>query len=496
MHVPPRPRTRALRLAAAAFSAGLVLSVAPIPTFAFVPVAAAESTPLSEFEPQPLADLAAIDDASEATLREPRVRAVEEDAEDFGLIGATFEAVPEEPVMVRVRDGSGRWGRWTELEVDLDKGPDPGTSEAAAAASDAVGPLATEPLWVGEGTGYELSVAEGDAHGVSVSVVRERVRRVVAESVPLADAATLAAPFTINSRASWGARAPKSTPSIASSGLRMAVVHHTAGSNSYTAAQVPGVIRGMQAYHMDTQKWSDLGYNFVVDKFGGLWEGRAGGTSNAVVGAHAGGFNTGTVGVSVMGDYTGIAASSAALESVSKIIGYRLQAYGIPPQGRVNFTSGGGTKYAAGTVVDLPRVIGHKDVGLTSCPGRIYDNLGSIRGRAAQWYSFMDALATPNGAIGTARLTGNRLDVIGWARDPDVDEPARVHVVVNGQLREVPANGYRPDVGRLYPGYGDNRGWSVGFGDLPEGEHRVCVTVINQGAGNDKLLGCRDIVVK
>lgn len=495
MHTTLPTRRRVLRLAAVAFAAGLVMSVAPLPNWSFVPVASATVEPLGRLRPMsPVAVAALADEVAEAAADVPRVSALEERTDSFRMIGVALEEEPDEPVLVRVLDEDGTWGEWNELEIDADKGPDPGTPEARAAA-EAAGRVVSEPLWVGEARGYEISLAGDDADGAEVALVREEVRRTLTDAVPLAEAA-LPAPFGINSRASWGARAPKDTPSIARDGLKLAVVHHTAGTNNYSAAQVPSIIRSMQAFHMDTNGWSDLGYNFVVDKFGGIWEGRAGGTANAVVGAHAAGFNTGSVGVSVMGNYSGQYASSAALEAVSRVVGYRLQEYGAHPQHRVNFTSGGGTKYPAGKVVNLPRVIGHRDVGQTACPGLIYNNLGSIRNRAAQWYQLMEAIATPRGSIDSVKVTGNRVDVVGWAVDPDVPQPARVHVVLAGRLQEVQANGYRPDVGRAYPGVGDHRGWGAGFSGLPKGRHRLCVTVINQGEGNDKLLGCQDVVVK
>src|SRR5690606_20314743 len=131
----------------------------------------------------------------------------------------------------------------------------------------------TEPLWVGSAVGYEVSLGTGDAEGAEVALVREQERRVVSDSVPLADAAT-SPPFGIQTRASWNARAS----STSSAGrLHMAVVHHTASTNAYSAAEVPSILRSIQAFHMDANGWSDIGYNFLVDRFGRTWEGRGGG---------------------------------------------------------------------------------------------------------------------------------------------------------------------------------------------------------------------------
>lgn len=492
MHAPHSARTRAFRLLTAVFAAGLVMAVAPLPTPSFIAVASASAAPLEDFSPLDAREVESLRSAAEGPVGAERVSAAATDVEGFSLVGVSLADVPDEPVMVRVRDRDGGWGEWNELEVDRDAGPEQGSAEDAASS----GRVVSEPVWVGEGTGYEVSVADGDrAGGVEVTVVRERTKRVLAESTPLAGAA-VPAPFGINSRASWGARAPSNAPSYASGGVRFAVVHHTAGSNNYTAAQVPGILRSIQTYHMDTNRWSDIAYNFLVDKYGGIWEGRAGGTGSAVIGAHARGFNTGSVGVSVLGNYQGVSSTAAAREAVSRIVGYRLHMYGVNPTARVNITSLGSTTIPEGRVVNLPTVIGHRDVGQTACPGSIYSHLGSIRNRALDWYQEMEKRTSPAGAISAVKQSGSRVDVIGWARDPDVAAAARVHVVLAGRLNEVFANGYRPDVEQVYPGYGENRGWSTSFVNLDEGTHRLCVTVINQGLGSDKLLGCRDVVVK
>jgi hypothetical protein len=493
MHAPFPARPRVLRLVAIAFALGLVMVVAPVPKVSFHASASAQISPVTGFEAVGDATLRTQQGVAEDPIDDSRVTTVQERTGEFTMIGVGFAEVPTEPVLVRVLDERGAWSEWNELEVDRDKGPDLGTPEAAQAAPG--GAVVSEPLWVDAATGYELSVGEGDAEDVKVSVVREELRRVVTEAVPYAEAVA-PAPFGIETRHAWGARPAKNTPSVASGGLKLAVVHHTASSNNYSAAQVPGILRSMQAFHMDGNGWSDIGYNFLVDKYGRIWEGRGGGTTRPVVGAHAAGFNTGSVGVSIIGNHTGSNASAAAREGVSRVIGYKLQAYRVHPQGRVNFRSGGSTTIPAGQVVNLPTVVGHRDVGSTACPGLVYGSLGSIRHRAAEWANLVDALVSPGGTINSVRVNGSTVEVSGWARDPDVASPARVHVVLAGRLKEITASGYRPDVGSAYPGYGDHRGWGAGFWDVPEGTHRLCVTVINQGEGFDRLLGCRDVVVK
>jgi hypothetical protein len=143
-----------------------------------------------------------------------------------------------------------------------------------------------------------------------------------------------------------------------------AVVHHTAGTNSYTADQVPSVIRGIYAYHADARGWGDIGYNVLVDKFGRAWEGRAGGLDRAIVGGHAVGVNSTMFGISVMGNYEVAAMTSAASDTLSRVIGWKLGLHGVVPSSST--------------------VIGHRDVAQTACPGRnLYGLLPKLRTAAA-----------------------------------------------------------------------------------------------------------------
>jgi hypothetical protein len=99
----------------------------------------------------------------------------------------------------------------------------------------------------------------------------------------------------IVSRAAWGAEEEivRARPLIAST-LKLAIVHHTAGTNSYTPAQSAAIVRGIEVYHVQGNGWNDIGYNFLVDRYGTVYEGRGGGIEKNVIGAHAGGFNAGT----------------------------------------------------------------------------------------------------------------------------------------------------------------------------------------------------------
>ena len=123
-------------------------------------------------------------------------------------------------------------------------------------------------------------------------------------------------------REAWGAneairRAP---PSYAAS-VQFALVHHTAGNNSYTASQSAAIVRGIEVYHVKGNGWNDIGYNFLVDKYGQVFEGRYGGVDKNVIGAHAEGFNTGSVGVAVLGTYGSAAPPAVARTALADLLG-------------------------------------------------------------------------------------------------------------------------------------------------------------------------------
>ncbi len=176
---------------------------------------------------------------------------------------------------------------------------------------------------------------------------------------------------------------PRTRPAYGT--VNLAVVHHTESANEYTQAQAPGVVLAITKFHRDTRGWNDVGYNYLVDRFGTIYEGRAGGVDLPVIGAHAQGFNGVSTGISVIGSFTASEPPTAAVDAVARLIGWRLPLAGMPVSGQVTVRSGGGSlaKFRAGAAVTLPRICGHRDVGSTDCPGnRLYADLGDIRTRA------------------------------------------------------------------------------------------------------------------
>lgn len=271
---------------------------------------------------------------------------------------------------------------WYELEVEADKFPGPGGSEQPGDRN------ITDVVWVEPGTAIQVRVAGAQLDEVQLTLVDteradasegERVqvkarKQMVYDPAPIerdnqAVLASKGAPHVIT-RKQWGADETlvRSAPGYAQK-IERAVVHHTSGSNGYTKSQSASIVRGILTYHAVTRGWSDIGYNFLVDKYGQIFEGRAGGVGRGVIGAHAQGFNTGTVGISTLGTYNAAAPSAAAQTAIAQIIGWKGKIHGFDPTGRSTVTSGGSNRYSAGTQVTLNRVIGHRDVGFTDCPG-------------------------------------------------------------------------------------------------------------------------------
>lgn len=284
----------------------------------------------------------------------------------FTAIGVTLDSQPEGPVAFRIRE-NGSWSPWRELSFSEDHAPD---GEEALRAPKSI---TSDPFVVDRATGYELQVPEnvGDVKVHLVTITDRRVRLEVGENE--AGAGTPA----IHRRAEWGARPYRGTPDEAPK-LSMAVVHHSAGATDQPTATI---LRSIQAYHMDGRGWSDIGYNFAVDPSGAVWEARQGGIDRAIIGAHATGFNARSTGVVILGDYDARAPTAASLIAVQQIISWKFALHHAVPSGKHVYRAGTDSKFGpAGTSVALDRVIGHRDVGITSCPGgNVYGRMATIR---------------------------------------------------------------------------------------------------------------------
>lgn len=310
---------------------------------------------------------------------------------EASLVGVTWsqKSAPPAgtPLEVRGRRTDRSWTDWTAVEVTA-------AEDTVARAAGKTTRAGTEPVWLGTVERVQVRYAEDMARAVR----KGRLELIdpgassadVQGSGPAASADAVTSRPGVISRKRWGADESlrRCGPAYGTTQLAM-VLHHTAGSNSYTSAQSAGIVRGIYAYHTQSRGWCDIGYNALVDKYGQVFEGRYGGV-NPVIGAHASGFNTDTYGVSVLGTFTSGAPSSAAMTAVAKLFAWRGASYYRSATSTSVLTSrSSASRYPAGTKVTKPFVIGHRDLGYTECPGNAaYAQLGSLRSSVASRTSY------------------------------------------------------------------------------------------------------------
>ncbi len=296
---------------------------------------------------------------------------------------ATSAAEPE--VQVRVREAGG-WTGWQPLHHG-DDGPDGGRAGAAELAR---GQLASAPLLTNGADAVQVRVHTEDGRtppGLRVDLVDGGRSGSDAPAEP-ADSAMAATPVPpVVTRRQWGAdeRLVQGTPSV-NPAVRALLVHHTDTTNSYTRAQAYAQVRAIYAFHTKVRGWNDIGYNLLVDRFGQVFEGRRGSLTAAVTGAHAGGFNSQTLGIAVLGAYGGQAPPPATLRALGGVIAWKAAQHEINPLGTARLVSAGGpfTRYPAGSPVRVAALASHRDVGMTECPGDgLWNQLPRLRRDAA-----------------------------------------------------------------------------------------------------------------
>ena len=286
----------------------------------------------------------------------------------------------------------------------------------------------------------------------STAETAARPASTVPAALPVATSAN-GLPVPVTTRAEWGANASYMSwdPDYESAGH--VVVHHTAGTNNYSAGQSASIVRGIYYYHAVTLDWGDIGYNFLIDKYGTVFEGRSGSVAAPAgrmsVGAHARGVNTGTMGLSMMGDYSSISPSDAQLSSVGKMAGWFLKRAGImDANGWAGLHVWTTERYQAGSTISMPRILAHRDVGYTSCPGDVgYSRLGTIRTIAQQQISGSGGWKAESGSWYYLRPDGAK--ATGWVTDAGswyYLDASRGGAMTTGWLRESSSWYYlRPD---------------------------------------------------
>jgi uncharacterized protein with LGFP repeats len=324
----------------------------------------------------------------------PTVTSAPQTGASFSTLGVSWpSSLPAaDQVQVRTRDGVGAWSDWSTVGAE-DAAPAPGSPDATSAARLGTD-VTSEPLYTGPADTVQTRIVGASAAptGVHVTLIDPGTSAADADPSgavrsPNAASAAPAQPG-IYTRAQWGAdeslrsrNAGCGAPAYAST-VKVAFVHHTDGTNDYTAAQVPAIIRGIYAYHVESNGWCDIGYNFLVDRFGRVWEGRYGGITRAVVGAQAGGFNTMSTGVALLGEFSSVTPPPAMVNALETLLAWKLSLTYADPTGMTSLVSGGGpdTGYPAGRLVPLHVISGHRDADQTTCPGQAaYNLLPSIR---------------------------------------------------------------------------------------------------------------------
>lgn len=333
---------------------------------------------------------------------------------EVGVVGATWSAQDSQPQAALGRyEQNGAWSEWegigdgfetskdnsergtepwfvtnaTKVEVALIYQSDaqakaaqpkltvidPGERRADAKAAAGVPPEANAPV-----APAVPSSTANSANGADTGQTQAlRAAASPARFVPAVNRS-----LNLHSRAQWGAdeRLMKWQPRAGS--VRGAVVHHTAGTNNYSQGQVPGIIRGIYWYHASKLNWGDIGYNVLVDKYGGAWQGRAGNFwAYNTIGAHAYGVNSSTFGISVLGNYMNVQPSAQAMDTVARVVAYKLNMVQLNPNGWATMYS---TYWHRN--ITIPVISGHRDSSPTGCPGNaFYRELPTLRRMTTQY---------------------------------------------------------------------------------------------------------------
>ncbi|KRF29390.1 FG-GAP-like repeat-containing protein [Nocardioides sp. Soil805] len=332
-----------------------------------------------------------------------RVTSKPQDVTGYGAVGVTWahgEDLADDQIslQVRIREGD-TWSDWADLEYHDDHAPDAGSPDAATSRPG------TDPLIIGDVDAVQIQARASDTlpDDLSMAVVEPGRADATETEAPAAgdtsydddfeerggetattgttdgdielQAARKAAQPTIYSRAQWGAdESIRNKSSLRYGSISAGFVHHTVNANDYTEAQVPGIIRSIYAYHVKSRGWSDIGYNFLVDRFGRIWEGRYGGIDKPVVGAHTLGYNDYAFAMSAIGNFDVVQPPEVMLQAYGSLFAWKLGLHGVNP---ASMSQQVGRKTFAA-------INGHRDAGSTACPGKyLYAKIPTIRALAA-----------------------------------------------------------------------------------------------------------------
>lgn len=335
----------------------------------------------------------------------------------FSVVGLTWVGTlpTGTSFKARVRE-TGKWSTWNELHFSDDHGVDPnslegnetrmGTDPFMTAVADAIEVIMTNKSGLAP-TDLKLELIGSPETNQDRALLMD-LSKITATPVPGAPAVTpngvVVLRPNIVSRAQWGANETWRDP-VPRIGTKIVAgfVHHTASTNDYTPEQAPAQMRALYAYYTKSLKYADMAYNFLVDQYGTVYEGRNACTFGdvlpcdsptlPVIGAHTAGLNPNTFAISAIGNYDTKAPINpdALVNSISSLMAWKLAPYGLDPSANASMVSSdtsGHSKYGYGMTAITPVISGHRDVGKTVCPGRyLYPYLDQIRAQATELLS-------------------------------------------------------------------------------------------------------------
>lgn len=406
------------------------------------------------------------------------IREIHQDT-PFSLVALTADDLTGTSARVRAKKADGSWGPWYEAEA------------LAGVGEESAGVRGTDPVFVGRTTTVQIAVtrppdappsaAPKGKPDPGLGYVPASVEQPFAQNInavlisppqapvdflPLPTAVTApGVPPNVISRGQWGAdEAMRCGAPRYDAGVRAGIVHHTAGSNDYAPQDSAAIVRSIYAYHTRTLGWCDIAYNALVDKYGQVFEGRAGGIDRPVEGSHTGGFNTDTWGVAMIGNFDAVPPTPIQLRNTGRLLGWRLGLDHVDPRGTVVLTSAGGsfTHFPRGAAPTLPSIFTHRDVGNTECPGNAaYAAMGELRDIAARF----NAPPSPEDLIGGAIRArwdqlGGAHSMLGIPTSPEAAGAGAARYVrfKHGAVYWSPESGANPVSGAIYDAWG-----SLGF---------------------------------
>jgi uncharacterized protein with LGFP repeats len=416
----------------------------------------------------------------------------------FSMVALTGDDLTGTSAQIRAKHRDGSWGPWYGAETVESNADDEGPGSAH-------GPRGTEPLFVGLTTAVQIAVTRPTgapvttppptgpttaglgyvpanterslAQNLSAVLITPPQAPVDAQFSPPTGVLAPGQPPSVISRAQWGAdESMRCGGPVYDDGVKAAIVHHTAGSNDYSPEDSAAIVRAIYAYHTRTLGWCDIAYNALVDKYGQVFEGRAGGMDKPVEGSHTGGFNKDTWGVAMLGDFDDVPPTEIQLRTVGRLIGWRLGLDHVDPKGTVVLTSAGSsyTHFPLGATPTLPTIFTHRDVGNTDCPGAAaYAAMPEIRDIAARFndppgpatledqlrggaiYAKWHALGADKGAVGSPR-----------APEAAAEGDTRYVTFNRGAIYWSPETGAEPVTGAIYDAWA-SLGYERGLLGLP-----------------------------